>query len=300
MVEVTTTETQRLPRYKRAKPEVACVLTPRDLEILRLVESFRLVASEHVQLLVKGSDQGILRRLQALFHAGYLDRLRPRFTENGGSAKMIYAITNRGVQTLQKAGLIGKATQTDRNAQNRELRDFSIRHRLLISHIRAVLTAACANRSDVELAFWREGREIMDTIEVALPQKYATVPVAADGFFGTRDAQGRLYFFCESDCGSMQISRFTLKLQAYAAYRRAGKHTDKFGIKHFRVLTVTTSPARCQNLIAAAAANADIRKEGRMFLFTVAENLPLLEPAKIFDKIWTMPGISERASLTGS
>jgi len=86
----------------------------------------------------------------------------------------------------------------------------------------------------------------------------------------------------------------------YVAYRRAGKHTDKFGIKHFRVLTLTTSPARCENLIAAAAANADIRKEGRMFLFTVAENLPLLEPAKIFDKIWTMPGISERASLTGS
>ena len=53
-------------------------------------------------------------------------------------------------------------------------------------------------------------------------------------------------------------------------------------------------------LIAAAAADADIRKDGRMFFFTTEEELPLAEPAKIFDKIWTMPGISERASLTGS
>ena len=78
--------------------------------------------------------------------------------------------------------MIPKATQTDRNSQNRELHDFSIRHQLLVSHIRTILTAACANRADLKLSFWREDREIQDTIEVALPQKYATVPVAADGF----------------------------------------------------------------------------------------------------------------------
>jgi len=114
--------TTRLPRYRRATTEVACVLTPRDLAILRLVESFRLASSEQIQLLVSGSDQGILRRLQALFHAGYLDRLRRQYVPGGGSAKMIYAITNKGVATLQKEGLIEKATQTDRNAQNRDPR----------------------------------------------------------------------------------------------------------------------------------------------------------------------------------
>ena len=31
---------------------------------------------------------------------------------------------------------------------------------------------------------------------------------------------------------------YTRKLQSYAAYGRAGKQTEKFGIKHFRVLTV--------------------------------------------------------------
>ena len=105
---MTTDPTNRLRRYRRTSTEVACVLTPRDLEILRLVESFRLLNSEHLTALIPGSKQVILRRLQILFHAGYLDRLRPHRVENGGSSKMIYAITNRGVQTLQKEGLIQK------------------------------------------------------------------------------------------------------------------------------------------------------------------------------------------------
>lgn len=105
LVDVTTAQTQRLPRYRRAAAG-SCVITRRDLAILRLVESFRLLTSEHITALTHGSPQGILRRLHKLFHAGYLDRLRPHRVENGGSAKMVYAITNQGVQTLQKEGLI--------------------------------------------------------------------------------------------------------------------------------------------------------------------------------------------------
>src|SRR6266481_6664378 len=109
--------TTRLPRFQRAVTEVPLVLTTRDLDILQAVESFRLLTSEHIQALIPGSDQNILRRLKVLFHAGYLDRLRPQFVNGGGSAKMIYALTNKGAQILQKAGLIQQRTKTDLNAQ---------------------------------------------------------------------------------------------------------------------------------------------------------------------------------------
>src|SRR5713101_1333480 len=218
----------RLPRYKRAAGDVSLVLTARDLEILRLVQSFRLLTSEQIQALTQGSGQNILRRLQKLFHSGYLDRLSPRLTPNGGSAKMIYAITNRGIATLQKEGVLKEVRATDLNAQNRGLHDFSIHHRLLISHIRATFMLACqgtatafrqnafrastshatissdcqvnqnqdqdqnqnqdSSNPDLELLLWREGREIYDTIEVALPAKYAQLPVAPDAFFTLRDA----------------------------------------------------------------------------------------------------------------
>jgi len=160
--------------------------------------------------------------------------------------------------------------------------------------------AACASRSDLQLSFWREGRELFDTIEVTLPQKYATFPIAPDGFFALGNAQGRRsHLMVEADRGSMALERFTRKLQAYAAYGRAGKQTKKFDIKHFRVLTVTTSRVRCQNLIDAAAATEDVQKDGRMFLFTTEAELPLDKPAKIFDKIWTMPGLEAPCSILG-
>jgi len=290
----------RLPRYSRAEAEVYLQLTPRDLGILRLVESFRLASSEHIRALAPGSDQGILRRLQVLFHAGYLDRLRPSYVEKGGSAKMVYAITNKGRATLQKDGSLKEVSRTDRNAQNRDLREPFIRHRLLVSHIRATFLLACREHatSDLQFLFWREGREIQDRIEVALPEKYAAVPVAADGFFAMQNAQGRRsHLFVEADCGSMQIQRFILKLQAYAAYWRAGKHTEKFGIKNFRVLTVTSSAARCKNLREAAKAAEDIRAGASLFLFATEKDLPLSSPESVFAKIWTMCGRDEPCSI---
>lgn len=203
------------------------------------------------------------------------------------------------MQTLQKEGLIQRPSKTDRNAQNKELGDIHIAHTLLISHIRAVLTATCNINPGLELLFWREGRELLDTIELALPETYARVPVAPDGFFGLRDAKGRLYFFVEADRGNMTLKRFTLKLKAYAAFGVAGKHKERFGINKFRVLTVTSSKARCKNLIEAALAAEDVRELRTRFLFATEQDLPLSSPESIFTKIWTMPASEKPHSLLG-
>ena len=289
----------RLPRYMRADAKLHLALTHRDLYILRLVESFRLMTSEQICALTEGSAQGILRRLQKLFHTGYLDRLPRKFVHGGGSAKMIYAITNRGISALQKEGLIQNPSNTDRNAKNSDLHDRFVDHRLLISQIRATFMLACRKRKDVQFLFWREGRQIQDSIEVALPNRYATVPVAADGFFGLRSAKGRTNYLVEADCGSMSCKRFTLKLKGFAAYYKEKKHTDKFGIKNFRVLSVASGREHCRNLVKAAAAEEDVREHPKRFLFTAEENLALSAPEKVFEKIWTMPGTEEPCSILG-
>jgi hypothetical protein len=290
---------KRLPRFKRAPREVDFVLTTRDLEILKTVKSFRLMTSAHIQALADGSNQGVLRRLQKLFHAGYLDRLSPRPRYGEGSSKMVYAITNKGIRYLQKEGVIAEASQTDWNFQNRTLHEFSIAHTLLISHIRAVLTAACRLHPDLEILFWREGPSTQDAIEVALPERYQRVPIAPDAFFGIQDPKGRMYFFLEADRGTMTVKRFHLKLQAYAAYWQEKKQQEKFGIKNFRVLTVTTSPVRQSNLVAAAAADHEVSKLSRMFLFTDESRLPLADPEQVFGSIWhPMVGRNRSALLS--
>lgn len=291
-------EATRLPRYRRASTELLSTLTPRDLEILQHVQSFRFLTSELIQHLAPGSAQGILRRLQKLFHAGLLDRLRPRFAPGGGSAKMVYALTNKGMRTLQKAGLIQKRAKTDLNAQNRELGDLYVAHTLLISRVRAMLADACTRHPDLSLLAWREGRGIQDTIEVALPTPYARLPVAADSFFSIRDAQGRTHYFLEADRGTMTLERFTRKLIAYAAYDKAERHKAKFSIHKFRVLTVTTGKARMENLMRAATGAEEVRRApATMFLFTTEEKLALSRPETIFEKIWLRLGEKEPCSL---
>ena len=298
-MEETTTTRIRLPRYRRTQTEVSFALTQRDVEILALVESFRLATSEHIQALAPGSNQNILRRLQKLFHAGYLDRLREAPGYGGGSQKMVYAITNQGVRELHKRGFIENPSAGDRNANNRGLRDLSMRHTLLISHIRAVVTSAVRSRADIELLFWKEGPETYDAIEVALPQGYTRVPVAPDAFFSLEDPKGKMYFFLEADRGTMTLDRFTLKLKAYAAYWREKRHHDKFSICYFRVLTVTTSAARATHLVRRAEEDDEVRSLGRLFLFSDTDKLRLEKPESMFERIWTTPNQEDPVSILG-
>src|SRR4051794_12089693 len=94
----------RRPRFDRA-PMRRMVLTPRDLEILRAVYRHRLLRSTHLMALSGGSPQATLRRLQLLFHHGYLDRPPMQLDWYArGSEPMVYALGNRGAEVLETDG----------------------------------------------------------------------------------------------------------------------------------------------------------------------------------------------------
>src|ERR1035438_3364354 len=84
-------ESSRLPRFKRASAVPAIKLTERDREIIRLVERFRFVRSSHICSLIPGSPQQLLRRLQLLYHHGFLERPRAQldYYHRGGSRQMV-------------------------------------------------------------------------------------------------------------------------------------------------------------------------------------------------------------------
>jgi len=123
------------------------------------------------------------------------------------------------------------------------------------------------------------------------------VPVAPDAFFGLQDPKGRTQYFLEADRGTMTVKRFLSKLKAYAAYWQEKRHETRFGIRYFRVLTVTTSAARRENLLRAAVSNYEVEKIGRMFLFTEDAALDLKRPESIFGSICTTPKGGETCSL---
>src|ERR1700687_1546928 len=94
----------RRPRFERA--EVAgMILTPRDLLILRAVHRHRLLRSTHLIALLDASRQTTLRRLQLLFHHGYLDRPAAQLDWYAeGSEPMVYALGHRGAPVPPRGG----------------------------------------------------------------------------------------------------------------------------------------------------------------------------------------------------
>jgi hypothetical protein len=91
---------KRFPRYKRAlREKPSLTIQPRDLEIIKLVYDYRFLNSDQIKYLVAGSGQVILRRLQKLFHHGFLDRPLQQFSYPGNQ-KMIYALGNSGATIL--------------------------------------------------------------------------------------------------------------------------------------------------------------------------------------------------------
>jgi len=177
------------------------------------------------------------------------------------------------------------------------LHDLSIRHRLLVSHIRAVITPACRNHPELKLLTWKEGRAIQDAVEIAVPIGYERVPVAADGFFSLGLQESRANYMVEADRGTSTVKRFTTKLQGFAAWHRQQRHKTKLGITSFRVLTVTSSDERLEHLVVSARQVCDVKDRGRMFLFTTEKELSLSKPDTMLNKIWTSVTEDEPCSI---
>ena len=79
-------------------------LTSRDKEVIRQVARFHFLRSTQICQLVEGAPVQVLRRLQMLFHHGYLDRPRCQidFFHQGGSRPMVYGLGSRGAALMRR------------------------------------------------------------------------------------------------------------------------------------------------------------------------------------------------------
>src|SRR3989344_7019410 len=94
----------RLPRFKRASTIPVIVLTARDREMIDLVHRHRLLRSSHILALIGNSSQHLLRRLQLLYHHGFLERPRAQldYYHRGGSREIVYVLGSSGAALLKR------------------------------------------------------------------------------------------------------------------------------------------------------------------------------------------------------
>ena len=287
------TTKQRAPKFKRKPQQVGGLrVQERDIEIIRLVYNYRFLNSDQIQALVNGSEQGILRRLQKLFHHGFLDRpLSQIVYPLTGTQKMVYALGDKGADFLANEFGIDRG-EIKWNEKNKEVKDRHIQHTLMISNFRLCLKLALDKTANTDFLFWkRENRkELKDYVYIEDEQGRETkAPIVPDGFFGIQDPKGKMHWFIEADQGTMSNGRFLNKMRAYWNWWKRGGHTRKFDIKAFRVLTLTKTEQRKENLRKITKA-ADERQRGSlMFWFTSEKKYSIQEPQSILAPIWQTP-----------
>lgn len=270
----------RLPRFKRSPDIPQFQLTDRDREILKHVHRHRFLRSDHLVALTTGSPQQMLRRLQLLYHHGYLERPRCQidYYHLGGSRRIAYGLGNKGAAWLKRelALPFHKLNWKRKNHVGK----LSLAHALLVSDIVVAVELACRQRADVrlltpdELLLARMREPFQWSVLIGQRQKCGVIP---DHVFGLEFNGQRCWYFLEADRATMPITRGTLqqtsfyrKLLAYEATWTRDQHRRDFGIQRFRVLTVTTKAERRKGMIAACQQ----LKQGRgLFLFTDTNTL---------------------------
>ena len=284
----TQTTPDRLPRYVRHRHRrPAFALQLRDGEIVRLVAQHRVIASGDIQLLLGGSEQGILRRLQKLFHAGYLDR--PRSQRQLGNAPMVYALGQQGADLVARE--TGKRPIADWAEKNRQLRTHYLEHALMVSRFHVALRHAAQPRGDVALDRWLADGAVRDAVVVQRDGRRERIPIAPDAFFtlnvSDADNPGRIHVMLEADRGTMSVPRFAQKIRGYFAWWRSGQAEERMGMKNFIVATITRSEERADHLLAAARSVAE--RGTRIFIFAPESAYLPASRALVLNAIWRTP-----------
>ena len=283
---------RRSPRYTRDPKSIGgIVIQPRDEEIIDLVWRYRFLNSEQIQALVSGSDQTILRRLQKLYHHGYLDRPISQIVFSNplfGLKKMVYGLGDRGADLLAERYGIDRG-KISWHEKNREVGERYIQHTLMVSDFRACLTLALRDKPEIRLQWLNDGgKEIKQEVHFIEGGRNRRLPVVPDGFFQIEDSGGKMYFFLEADRSTMTNARFLNKMRAYWLWWRQGGQRE-LGIENFRVLTITKNKERMRNLVEVTKGADDSGRGSYMFWFSCIDNYHLSQPESILEGIWLTP-----------
>lgn len=294
----------RLPRFQRGSAVSSITLTDRDHHILRLVHRHRFLRSSHLTALVGGGPQPLLRRLQLLFHHGFLERPRAQlqYYERTGSRPLVYGLGSKSGKLL-KAELGASHRPFRWNDKNRTIGRLFLEHALLVSDILVALELACLKSGNLRLRFEDElpgTAKARWNVAVDGKPRLGLIPDRILALERVREDQTveQANFFLEADRGTMPVTRkglaqtsFLRKLLAYEATWSQGIHEKRFDFTRFRVLVVTKSPARVESLVQACG---QLKRGHGLFLF--ADRTVLEHPDILFSPIWRN-GRGEQTSL---
>src|SRR6266850_926448 len=207
-------ESARLPRFNRTPEITPIMLTTRDLALIQHIFHHRFLRSTHLLSLTSGSRQQVLRRLQLLYHHGFLDRPRAQIDYyRAGSRPIVYALGNKGMQLLEHESGIPHRN-LDWTVRNRNLTRYFMEHALAVADVMVKLELGC-RLSNVEWIRVDAKKSVKWNVSIHHQGIPANVGVVPDAVFGIESQRSTRWFFLEADRATMPVERRSLKQTSF-------------------------------------------------------------------------------------
>jgi len=245
-------------------------LSSRDLDLLMdlSLKGYRYLNCGHLRLLGYFPEESACKDgITRLLDAGLVMRLFLPIVTQEMASDDVYILSRLGARFLAQTreisplGLAGPARPSP----------LFMEHGIKISDFMCSLEAALSGGQETRLVNWKSefvlkairARTVKDSNPWDPSKK---LPVIPDGLFSLETNSRVEHYSLEADRGTMGIESIRRKMLAYVALFRQGLHKTAYGLPHFRVLLVTTTPYR-QDRFRAALRNIGYCQN--MFLFTI-------------------------------
>lgn len=238
-------------------------LTPRDVEIIKAVHAYRALTAPQIEALFfphpneeAGVNARLKLRLRLLYQYGYLFRDEQPTKLSEGRKPLVYFLDRMGALYLSQL----EGQEVDWKPQDNDITYPFLQHVLATNDFRVAITRSARNQS-IEIPVWLDdrtlkSRQMKDTItlkgENGGHERAAVVP---DFYFRLETPEDRFHFFGECDLGTVTLDAtgsgrrdWARKVKAYLEYYRSGLYERRYQTKDMRILTVTASPKRMENL----------------------------------------------------
>lgn len=194
-----------------ASTQVGNRLTPRDVELLRLVAEHRMLTSTQLTTAVIPNDRTCRLRIQVLRDLGLVETFRP--PQVAGSAPLHCVATGKALRLLAEAGYAERVPAV-RGMARPGSAAASAALRADLSHLAGtnevfcrLRAAARASGGQTALEEWRS--------EWSASRAFGC-RIRPDGFARWRDGTDWCEFFLEYDTGTEALHRLVTKLRGYA------------------------------------------------------------------------------------
>lgn len=280
---------RRASRFIRPEALSPLILQPRDRDILVAVYLHRFLSGGQLKDMFFGCITRSNIRLRKLWEHEYLDRHYLRPLAFHGSSQSIYNLGENGADIVAELLDLDRAEIRKNRHKALDLKPFFIEHILAVNDFRINFGTAAEKHPHVQFKRWINEMDIQDEYETRVQGRLIKRRIRPDGY-GRYSYRGKLFsFFVEVDRATETNGRFERKARSYMDYSHSGRYHQTFGVTFFRVLTVTTSLRRLENLKATTSGLVN-----GMFWFTTLDRI---REGLMFDTIWSRPGQEGLCSL---